>query len=521
MPYTGTAWSTIGRDVDSSLNPAHTIAAMPEGKVLVGSDMGAPYASSISLNMDTETPSFAVQLSSGPLAGAGKHVAFDTTFDDTSIYFIGVEGANGSVFRNNPTAQLRWPDTDLLNPSNGAVGCFDYPDEGITGIVLAFTGEALYASGGDELDGVYRTIDDGTGKYGPLSSMPKPGIAWDQLTEGLDFYDDGVVFTAQPSALKACGCCTIETDTTLYAIDYRPYITPTYAEPLSTVGKIWAFTDCLAKRGPSLVTDDKALIGCDPVSGRAKEINLCWEQLCVASEYDVEIAKVEDFSIRVIDLVSEDTCGGWDVADVTTPCMYVPAGGTLALNDSTLAITLSGVMECGHPYWWRVKARECATGQAIRSPWSEVRSFTIKAGLPVVASFSGLQPLSPANGMIGLPVKGASFSWAPLGEDTKYKFILAKDGNMTQIVKEAEVTGTAYAYDGTLDYGTPYFWKVQCIDPACDSSPVFSFQTEQAPPPPDEETKAPPTPVWVWVVIAIGALLVIVTLVLIFKTRRV
>ena len=31
----------------------------------------------------------------------------------------------------------------------------------------------------------------------------------------------------------------------------------------------------------------------------------------------------------------------------------------------------------------------------------------------------------------------------------------------------------------------------------------------------------PATPVWVWVIIAIGAILVIVTLILIFKTRRV
>jgi len=62
---------------------------------------------------------------------------------------------------------------------------------------------------------------------------------------------------------------------------------------------------------------------------------------------------------------------------------------------------------------------------------------------------------------------------------------------------------------------------VMALEPApSDWSATFSFQTEAAPEP-DVPDKAAPTPLWVWVVIAIGAILVIVTLVLIFKTRRV
>jgi hypothetical protein len=529
MPYTGTAWSTALPNYDSGLSYAHTIAAMPEGKVLVGKAYITPYATSLSLNMDTENPTFGLTTTAGPLGNYyNVHVAFDPKFDDNSIIYIAVDGATGSVYRNNPVAQLRWSDTDMLADSNGAVGCFvPYgKQDGYSGIVLAYTGEALYASSIDANQGVIRTIDDGTGKYGPLSSMPKPGIAWDQLYVGLE--GRGVVFTAQPSALKACGCCTTETDTALYAIDYRAYTTPSLLAPVATTGRIWGFTDCLAKRGPSLITEDKMLIGCDPVSGRASEVNLCWEQLCVSNQYDLEIAKNADFSIRIIDLCSENGCGCWSPSDVTIPCAFFPAGGIatdsyygIVEGGQASAIAAWGNLECGHTYYWRVKARACATTQPIRSAWSEARSFSVKAGLPIVASYSGLQLLSPANGMIGLPVKSASFSWAPLGENTKYKFILAKDGNLTQIVKEAEVTNTAYSYDGTLDYSTAYFWKVQCVEPACDSSPTFSLMTESAPPATEEAAKAPPTPFWVWVVIAIGAILVIVTLVLIFKTRRV
>jgi hypothetical protein len=412
-----------------------------------------------------------------------------------------------------------------MSAANGAVGCFDPDDNqnGFTGLVLAFTGSALYASGEEPVEihqgdvretngGVWRTIDDGTGRYGPLSGMPKPGIAWDKLYVGLI---DGVEFTAQPSALKICGCCTLDTDTTLYALDDN-----TYGGPLGTTGKIWKFTDCLAKRGPALVTEDKILIGCDPVSGRASEVNLCWEQLCVADEYDLEISKNADFNILVVNLVDEDDCGGAEVQDVTSPCMYFPAGGLASTFDSS-AIAFFGNLECGHTYFWRVKARNCATTQEARSPWSEVRSFSVKAGLPVIASTVGLQLLSPANGSMGIPVQSPSFSWSPLGENTKYKFQLAKDAAMTQIVKEAEVTNGAYGYDGALDYSTTYFWKVSCVDPACDGSATFTFQTEPKPVGPEQAPPPAPTPIWVWVVIAIGAILVIVTLVLIFKTRRV
>jgi hypothetical protein len=529
MPYTGTAWSTSLPNYDSGINPAHTIAAMPTGKVLVGKGEtalgAAPYAAAISLNMDTDNPVFVPQLSSGPLMGGNVHVAFDPQFDDNSIYYIDQEGVGGSVYRNNPTAQLRWPDTNMLAAANGAVGCLPLnPAMGFSGLVLAYTGHALYASSQVPGWGVFRVIDDGIGKYGPLSGLPKPGIAWDQLSGVSIGLPIDVLFTAQPSALKACGCCTLDTDTTLYVLDDRPYTAPSAAAPMSTQGKIWAFTDCLAKRGPSLVTEDKVLIGCDPVSGRAGEVNLCWEQLCVANAYDIEVAKDANFTIRVLDWMDEG-CSilPFSPADVTTPCAYVPAGG-IVTGSSAIGSTYfyTGNLECGHTYYFRVRARGCATGAFARSPWSEVRSFTVKAGYPVVSQYPGLQLLAPANGSLGVPVQPVSFSWSPFGDATKYKFVLAKDADMTQVVKEAETTSTAYGYDGKLDYSTNYFWRVMATEPApSDWSATFSFQTAAEVKPISETQPVTPTPIWVWVVIAIGAILVIVTLVLIFKTRRV
>jgi hypothetical protein len=545
MPYTGTAWSSALPSVDSLMAlGAHTIAAYPEGKVLVGaaSTMNfAVMATTFCNNFNTDNPSFASGLIAGGTGGGNVHVAFDPNYKDNSTIYIGSDSYaalqaggclfHGSVFRNNPTGLLRWSDTNMMDVLNGAVGCPEM--NGQFGIVLAFTGSALYSASGPCFGGpcgVNRTIDDGTGKFGPLSGIPKPGVAWDFLWAGLPQYTGGaaVCFTLEPSSLKICGCCTLDTDSTLYAIDDANYVA-------GGAGRVWAFTDCLAKRGPALVTEDKTLIGCDPVSGRAQEVNLCWEQLCVANAYDIEIAKDTNFTIKIIDWVTEDSCDADDFlvpADVTAPCVFFPAGGEAigitpvrgsgVATGAASAIAAFGNLECGHTYYWRVKARECATTQVIRSPWSEVRSFTVKAGLPVVSPYLGLQLLAPNNGCLGCPVSPVSFSWSPFKETTSYKFVLAKDAAMTQIVKEDTVSTTAYEYAGTLDYSTNYFWRVQSLEPApSDWSATFSFQTEAQPAPAPSTAGPAPTPIWVWAVIAIGALLVIVVLVLIFKTRRV
>jgi hypothetical protein len=493
LPYTGTAWATTLPSVDSIIYGAHTIAAYPEGKVLVGAAAEyhqSLYAASYSGNFNTDNPSFSLMSLAGRTEFAGDvHVAFHPNFKDNNTIFIADSGATGgSVYRNNPAAQLRWDDTNMMAAINGAVGCNARHQVPQSGLVLSFTGEALYSSHAIAQDfdnsGVCRTISskgaaDVAGAYGPLSGMPKPGIAWDCLNTFTPTNTAGVTFTREPSSLKACGCCTTATDTTLYALDARNYV------PADKQGMLWAFTDCLAKRGPKLITPDKTLIGCDPVSGRAQEVNFCWEQLCLADAYDLEISKVNDFSILVIDVTTEDGCGGLEPADVTTPCVYFPAGGR-ASGGSALA--LWGNLECGHTYYWRIKARHGATGQDIRSPWSDVRSFTVKAGLPVSTPYYGIQLLSPNNGGLGIPVKPVSFSWSPFKGTTKYKFVLAKDAAMTQIVKEAETTTTAFEYDGTLDYNSNYFWRVMAVTPApSDWSAAFSFLTEASPSPPAPE----------------------------------
>jgi hypothetical protein len=468
-------------------------------------------------------------------------VAFDPAFDTNRTYYIGDDSSNGTVYRITlPLLSITTADTDMMAAANGAVGTLapHATLPGIYGLQLAFTGGALYAAHAPdgEASPDYNSAVDRT--LWPLDGMPKPGIIWDCLKlYQLANQSSGVVFTNEPWSLKICGCCTMDTNSKLWALDNREY------KALGTTmqGFLWGFEDCLAKKGPALITADGTLIGCDPVSGRAQEVNLCWEQLCVANAYDLEIAKDKDFTIRVLDWVIAGTFDGtapknitypsglsaeldkWEYAflrpvDVLKPCVFFPAGGSVTANSS--AIASSGNLECGHQYFWRVQVRECATQEMLRSQWSKVNSFTIKAGLPVRADYYGLKLLAPDNGCLGCRVKPVFFSWTPFKETTKYKFVLAKDAAMTQVVAEAEVPTTAYQYNGTLDYSTNYFWRVMSLTPApSDWSATFSFQTEPKPAAPAAPAEAPATPMWVWAIIVIGVILLLVTFVLIFKSR--
>jgi hypothetical protein len=252
-------------------------------------------------------------------------------------------------------------------------------------------------------------------------------------------------------------------------------------------------------------------IGNDPVSGQNKEIDMSWEQLCLASEYQVQIAKDPGFTIIVLDT------GSFAPASSLSPGAYYPAGGRAASPSSVAAFAN---LEAGHTYYWRVRVRQAATGQQMHSPWSEVKSFTVESGFPTGSALYNIQPIQPVNGCNDCPTKSVAFSWSPLENTTKYRFVLARDAAMTEVVQDAVVTTTAYEYAGQLEYSRNYFWRVMALEPApSDWSATFSFRTEAAPPAAAEPSPQP-TPLWVWPVVAIGLLLLCVAILLIFRLRR-
>ena len=264
---------------------------------------------------------------------------------------------------------------------------------------------------------------------------------------------------------------------------------------------------------------EKYITGADPVTGRNEQIDLRWEQLCLATGYELQIAKDRDFTLRInpavnsagtISAVTGSILLNMDDTNMTNPAAWIDPGA---------------LPEAGATYYWRIRVYRSATGQLAYSPWSETRSFIVKAGFIVNTPYYGVQLLSPSNGCYGCKVKPASFSWSPWKSATKYQFDLSRDSEFKQLVVTATTTTTGYEYKGTLDYSTNYFWRVKALEVnglniPSDWSATFSFQTEPAPAPEKPAAGEASTPLWVWAVIAIGAILVIVTLILTVKTRR-
>jgi hypothetical protein len=603
LPYTGTSWSTNLNSYDTVLGAAHTIVAIPDGKVLVGAASGSnsDFPGAYSADKAVTWTQFTDAITSH----GNEHIIFDVDFANNSFFYMGDDAFNGAgfsvassssglgtVYRNTAPASTRWVDNDMMSFANGGSYIFSsagadlawpgYPGNpphivGQFGLVQAWTGmpqPALYtahnvinpsyatvamlpvgaAAGGDEPavytmgpinSAVCRTLK-------PRDGMPKPGIAWDCLDVFAPLSTDDVQFTLEPTSLKYCGCCTLDTNTTLYAIDdesggstqgilntpggrwnrHIP-VSPSIAEidavgysPKVRQGMLWAYTDCLAKKGPILKSPaDQFLIGADPVTGRNRQIDLSWEQLCLTVWYQLQIAKDAAFTLRVNPAMNYGGNGEAGVISSVTGSILLKMDAT-NMTSPAAWIAPGALPEAGAIYYWRIRSAKSATGQFAASPWSEVRSFTVKAGFIVNTPYYGVQLLSPSNGGIGIPTQPTQFSWSPWQDATKYQFDLAKDPEFKTLVVTATTTTTGYEYSGTLDYSTNYFWRVKALEVngqniPSDWSATFSEQTEPAPAPPAAPPAEPATPVWVWVIIAIGAILVIVTLVLIFKTRRV
>ncbi len=560
LPYTGTAWSSSVNSVAGVGPLGHTIEAYAEGKLIIGT---GPFAFPAygSLNGAQSFIPLTRSLPEGTPQVAGHHAIMDTDFDDNDTVYVGNDHANGKVYRNTFPAGSGAMWTDMMNGTTthrSYYGIVQTNSNNVTGQGILYaahrfgqdstgpTGPADWVlnPANTNFCGVERTL-------APLTGVPKPNVAWDCMDAAGAFRtcitgtmaaNNIVDFTLEPKSLKMCGCLTQDTNPILWAIDndwyanehnvasghgnnvgvnVDPAIVTHVDWALRSAGLLWAYEDCLAKVGPDLTLDDGAIIGCDPATGRNQEVNFTWEQLCIATDYQINVSKDEAHTLRILDAFVEPY-------SVTSPALIDLAGGeglspqaTTTLNGAVAAPDYS--MECGHTYYWKIRVRDETTNDAVRSPWSETRAFTIKAGFRVTTPYYGPQLLAPDNGC-GCPCDApVCFSWSPFKETTKYQFELSENADMSSPLVSTTVSTTSYQYDGTVKCNTNYFWRVMSVEPApSEWSAVFSFMTQAEPeevipePPPEEVT-----PIWVWVIIAIGAILVIVTLILIFKTRRV
>jgi len=334
-------------------------------------------------------------------------------------------------------------------------------------------------------------------------------VRWSFAGAGLDPL---VSFGTDPTTrLRICGALESGEPTTVWLIDQRPYNPPQ--------GGVWRYIDDLAWNGPTPTSPiSNNSVKYDPISGRASQLDLTWDALSLSRGYRIQIAKDQDFRLQVADIGA--TYGGpfYVPPDLDAPALFIPPGGGTVRDENGNTWTVP-TLEAGHTYYWRVMVQDVATGDAIQSPWSWREIFTVQAGLRVAHAYYGLRLLSPDNGCLGCPVKPVSFSWSPFRDAQRYRFVMAKNAAMTDIVVDAEVPTTGYNYAGALDYGTVYFWRVMALEPVPgDWSATFCFRTQPAPVPQLPSNTQPSVPSWVWVVI-IGGLAVDVYLLVILLRR--
>jgi hypothetical protein len=494
-------------------------------KVLVAASAAGSLPASISINSAT---SFTPMVRPIPTtAQIGYHGIFDTDFDDNSTIYVGSDGnASGLVYRNTAPdgSNNQWG--DMMTGTTTHVeyyGLVQTNSKNVIGEGALYAAHAAFAPA--TWSGAERTL-------GPLGGKPTPRVWWDCLDASATPYQAQYPqFTLEPKSLKVCGCLTQDTNTTLYAIDNDFYSNQHNVEAggrvvvnVRTLGLLWEYTDCMAKNGPKPTMDDGAIIGCDPATGRNQEVNFTWEQLCIADTYQLLIAKDPAFTLMVWGIRPDGGYYSFAPARLTSPAFIYLSGGEgtvpaiLDANDRPLS---APSLECGHTYYWKVKVYNETTNDGVTSPWSDYRSFTIKAGFRVTTPYYGPQLLVPDNGCGCSCNAPISFSWSPFKETQEYKFELSENANMSSPLVTTTVTTTAYQYTGTVKCNKSYYWRIMATQPApSEWSAVFSFVTQPEPPKPASPPSEPGTPLWAWTLIAIGTIQIMISLVLVIQTRR-
>jgi hypothetical protein len=228
------------------------------------------------------------------------------------------------------------------------------------------------------------------------------------------------------------------------------------------------------------------------------------------------------------------------VTDSGNPASIL-GGGTVFGNAFAEFSIPVGTLVDGQTYFWRTRVASTTGGGDHTGPWSAWNSFSVEYGAGEVNT--GPELLSPAPGATSVALS-PGFSWRGIPNATSYDFQLATDGAFTDILAdEPGLAGsqTSYGYTGTLERETTYFWRVKAmggsgIDAWSTQWASAAFSTMEEPPP-DPPEPGPPviveegdtviieqvdrdTPGWVWALIVIGAVLAIVVIVLIMRTRR-
>jgi hypothetical protein len=285
---------------------------------------------------------------------------------------------------------------------------------------------------------------------------------------------------------------------------------------------IYRFEDTLVTAAPGPMSPAEGTrLHVDSALADIPNIAFSWTRPSLATSYSLEIALDPSLSQLVVAPVAI----GPDMLGIMSTIM-TPA-----------AVSLTP----GTVYYWGVRATV-----PLKSPWSEVRSFTID---PVLATAPVIG--TPANGAHNVSPSPA-FSWEPVSGANSYELQLSSlPGFETTLYDGRLPTAGAVLPAGVaLEPGETYFWRVRAIEPAqgeWSTVANFTVVADAAPPaPPVEVIPAAPqvitlpasspapeidlggpprespetTPAYVWAPIIIGGVLIIAVTLLIVRTGR-
>jgi hypothetical protein len=223
------------------------------------------------------------------------------------------------------------------------------------------------------------------------------------------------------------------------------------------------------------------------------------------------------------------------VTDTNNPATVLAAGSGATVGTTEFSIPVGSVVD-GQAYFWRIRTTATTGMGAHTGPWSCWMTYTVEAvesheAIPV----SGLTPAAGATGVSTMP----SFSWPGIEDAEGYEIEIATDAAFLDVIAAESLGGNVQVYvlGIELDEETSYYWRVRAmggtgIDAWTTPWAVAVFTTTEPPPPPPPAPTVivPPdiviqegdevTPAWIWVLIIIGAVLAVVVIVLIIRTRR-
>jgi len=398
------------------------------------------------------------------LAAATYQICADDDYaSNNTIYAGGNNVANNNIYRFVIGTDAAW------------AGLANAPAAAGNIVGIARINGALYGMGGVAAAGCNRTLN---------SHDPAGMVAWTYMTVGA------------PAATSF----TIASDNTPYA----------------AVGiTLFAYNDYLATLKPEWnMGSDSIEVGIDPVTGRAYGVDLVWNAMGSGT------GLVNNYDFLYYDKAQGVTAAAFDLNNAmgfpTAPKFNTQINGAWNLRANTEYVV------------W-VRAGNEVSADNIVSPFSAGFTIKVQSGTQVVQPHAGPILLGPQGGATDVSLT-PGFSWAPISGATEYEFTLATDSALANAIEGTPVTLTQPSWQvpaGTLEYSTTYFWGVKAIAPTSSPLSIGTFATMAEPveplPPVVIEPTPPPAqiaPAYIWGIIGIGAILVIVVIALIIRTRR-